>query len=83
MGRLMVDDVTHAGHADARGSYLRGVVLLILGAVAFSSAGLFVRLIGRDAATILFWRGLFTIIAVVAFLRWRDGPGLYRQFEAI
>lgn len=50
-----------------------GVLLLVLGTIAFSSAGLFVRLIGRDAGTLLFWRGIFTAIAVLGFIVWREG----------
>lgn len=59
--------------ADERRSVLGGIALLIAGTVAFSSAGLFVRLIGHDAATLLFWRGIFTAIAVVGYLCWREG----------
>ncbi len=86
----MADQPLRAETLPARGHYLQGVLYLVLSAVAFSSAGLFVRMIGRDAATLLFWRGLFTIIAVAGFLIWRNGaietgrqfrdmgrPGLY------
>jgi len=37
----------------------QGVLLIILSAIAFSSAGFFTRLIHLDAWTMLFWRGLF------------------------
>lgn len=77
----MPNDAVPAGITTARSSYLTGVVLLVLGAVAFSSAGLFVRLIGRDAPTILFWRGIFTVIAVLAFLYWREGRATSQQFR--
>ncbi len=89
----MADQTLQADAVLARGHYLQGVLLLGLSAVAYSSAGLFVRMIGRDTATILFWRGLFTIAAVVAFLIWRNGctetrrqfremgrPGIYVAF---
>ena len=80
-GETMIDDGMRAETDPARNTYVRGVVLLILGAIAFSSAGLFVRLIGRDAATILFWRGLFTVLAVLTFLLWRHGKAeTLRQF---
>ena len=80
---------TEAGRAtppaalEATRAYLGGLALLGLGTLAFSSAGLFVRLIGRDAATLLFWRGLFTALAVLAFLWWREGRGTLRQFYAM
>ena len=80
----MVDQTLQADAVAARGHYLQGVLFLVLSAVAYSSAGLFVRMIGRDAATILFWRGLFTIAAVVAFLIWRQGHSeTRRQFFAM
>ncbi len=61
------------------GDYTSGVVLIVLGTVAFSSAGLFVRILGKDAATTLFWRGIFTALAIVAFIVWRERE---RTFEA-
>ena len=70
-----------AQELDTRGSYLAGVGMLLLGTVAFSSAGLFVRLIGRDAATILFWRGLFTAMVVLAFIAWRERRGTWIAFR--
>ena len=73
--------------AQAHGDYLSGVVLIIAGTVAFSSAGLFVRLVGKDAGSILFWRGLFTALAITAFVYWRDGgrtwAGTWAAFRAI
>ncbi|MDX2158344.1 MAG: DMT family transporter [Hyphomicrobiaceae bacterium] len=55
-------------------SYLSGVLLVLLGTIAFSSAGLFVRVLGKDAATTLFWRGLFTALVIVLYVAWREGP---------
>lgn len=66
-----------------RRDWVSGIVLLVVGTIAFSSAGFFVRLIGRDAATILFWRGLFTGLAVTAFIAWRHGRGTWDQFRGI
>jgi len=68
---------------EAPGDYASGVVLVLLGAVAFSSAGLFVRYIGKDAGTVLFWRGLFTAMAVTAYVVWREGRGTWASFKAI
>ena len=46
-----------------------GVILVLISALVFSSAGLFVKGVEADAWTILFWRGLsaalFTAIYVV------------------
>lgn len=69
--------------AETRQDWLAGVLLLVAGTVAFSSAGFFVRLIGRDAATILFWRGLFTAVAVTLFIAWGHGRGTWGQFRGI
>ena len=46
-----------AGWATHR--HAQGILLITLSTVAFSSAGLFTRLIHLDAWTMLFWRGLF------------------------
>ncbi|MEJ0018399.1 MAG: DMT family transporter [Acetobacteraceae bacterium] len=47
----------------------RGILLIVLSTVAFSSAGFFTRLIPLDAWTLLFWRGVFAaplILAIIA-----------------
>jgi drug/metabolite transporter (DMT)-like permease len=62
---------------------MQGVVLVLAGTVAFSSAGYFVRLLGKEAATILFWRGIFTALTVLAFVAWRERGGTWASFKAI
>ncbi|HZX83579.1 MAG TPA: hypothetical protein VFF19_08460, partial [Reyranella sp.] len=37
----------------------QGTVLVLVSAFAFSTAGLFTRLVETDVWTMLFWRGLF------------------------
>lgn len=64
-------------------SYASGVVLLLAGTIAFSSAGLFVRILGKDAATTLFWRGLFTAAIIIAYIAWREGPRTWAAFRAV
>lgn len=57
------------------GRHAQGVVLIILSAIAFSSAGFFTRLIHLDAWTMLFWRGLFAglmILCVIALQQRRS-----------
>jgi drug/metabolite transporter (DMT)-like permease len=51
----------------------RGPVLVLLSALAFSTAGLFTRLIEVDVWTMLFWRGLFGGLFIAGFVVWRDG----------
>jgi drug/metabolite transporter (DMT)-like permease len=53
----------------------RGTVLVLASAFAFSTAGLFTRLIQSDVWTMLFWRGLFGGLLIAAYVVWRDGAG--------
>lgn len=69
--------------ADRRSEYISGVVLILAGTLAFSSAGLFVRLIGKDAAMILFWRGLFTVLAITAYIALLQRRATLAAFLAI
>jgi drug/metabolite transporter (DMT)-like permease len=46
----------------------RGILLIVLSAVAFSSAGFFTRLIDLDAWTMLFWRGLFAGLMILGVI---------------
>jgi drug/metabolite transporter (DMT)-like permease len=48
--------------------HARGVLLIILSAIAFSSAGFFTRLIHLDAWTMLFWRGLFAGLMILCVI---------------
>lgn len=87
MGQQAVEGA-HTGNSSAAtradaSNYLSGVLLLLAGTVAFSSAGLFVRILGKDAATTLFWRGLFTALAVIAYVVWREGPRTFQAFRAV
>lgn len=79
----MSSDAAEAARASAHREFRSGVVLLLAGTVAFSSAGLFVRIIGKDAATTLFWRGLFTALIVVLYVAWRERSRTWAAFLAI
>lgn len=46
----------------------RGLILVLTAITGWSMAGLFTRLIPLDAATILFWRGLFGAIGTLALI---------------
>ena len=48
--------------------HAQGVLLIILSAVAFSSAGFFTRLIHLDVWTMLFWRGLFAGLMILCVI---------------
>jgi drug/metabolite transporter (DMT)-like permease len=51
-----------------------GLVLVLAGVVGWSMAGLFTRLLSLDAATILFWRGIFGAIGTLALIPFMPGP---------
>lgn len=58
-------------HPDSRSGH--GIVLVVLSAVAFSTAGFFTRLIEADVWTMLFWRGLFGGLFIAGWVIWRYG----------
>jgi len=49
-----------------------GSLIVAVSAVAFSTAGLFARLISTDVWTMLFWRGAFGGLFIAAFVSWRE-----------
>src|SRR5262245_4627184 len=51
----------------------RGIILLALSALAFSTDGFFTRLIETDVWTLLFWRGLFGGLFIAAYVVWLRG----------
>jgi drug/metabolite transporter (DMT)-like permease len=48
-----------------------GVVLILISATVFSTAGLFVKGVEADAWVILFWRGVSAAIFTTIFVAWR------------
>jgi drug/metabolite transporter (DMT)-like permease len=48
--------------------HTEGVVLIVLSSIAYSSAGFFTRLVQLDAWTMLFWRGLFAGLMILAVI---------------
>ena len=60
-----------------------GVVFVIAAAVAFSTAGLFTRLIPNDVWTMLFWRGLFGGMLIAGGIVWRHRASTHQAFAAI
>ncbi|MEM6985418.1 MAG: DMT family transporter [Pseudomonadota bacterium] len=55
-----------------------GVVFVLISALVFSSAGLFVKGVSSDAWSIIFWRGLSAAVITVAYCTWRRS--LRREF---
>jgi drug/metabolite transporter (DMT)-like permease len=60
-----------------------GPTLVLLAAVAFSTAGLFTRLIEVDVWTMLFWRGLYGGLFIAGYVVWRDGTRAMRALRRI
>ena len=57
-----------------------GTALLVVAAVAFSTAGLFTRLIAVDSWTMLFWRGIFGGALIAAWIGLSSGRAAWRDF---
>ena len=56
---------------EAMSARMTGVVLVLISAMVFSSAGLFVKGVAADAWTILFWRGLSAAVFTSLYVFWR------------
>ena len=56
----------------------QGVLLILISAAVFSSAGLFVKGVAADSWTILFWRGFSATAFTLIYVGWRGR--LYREF---
>jgi drug/metabolite transporter (DMT)-like permease len=57
----------------------QGVLLVLVSAAVFSTAGLFVKGVASDAWAILFWRGISAAIFTFLYVAWRGG--LSREFS--
>ena len=66
-----------------RASRGAGVVLVTASAAAYSTAGLFTRLIPLDVWTILFWRGIFAGLLVAGLFVVMERGGLFAAVRAI
>lgn len=66
-------------NADATSQHRLGLLLVATAALFWSTSGLFVRLIGADLMTMLFWRGIFSGSAVMlVYLLMEGKAGLLR-----
>jgi drug/metabolite transporter (DMT)-like permease len=62
--------------------HARGILLIIL-AIAYSSAGFFTRLIHLDAWTMLFWRGLFAGLMILSVIVVQERRSMWTAIVAI
>jgi drug/metabolite transporter (DMT)-like permease len=60
-----------------------GSLIVAVSAIAFSTAGLFTRLISADVWTMLFWRGLFGGLLIAGYIAWRERGAIRASFAAI
>jgi drug/metabolite transporter (DMT)-like permease len=64
----------HAPTIEAPAAHHRlGILLILVSTIAWSSAGLFVRLLPFDVWTIIVWRGVFGLLFIGCFVFWRFG----------
>jgi drug/metabolite transporter (DMT)-like permease len=63
--------------------HAQGLLLITVSAVAFSSAGLFTRLIRLDVWTMLFWRGLFAGLMILGVVVVQERRRAWSAFRAI
>ncbi|MGJ8543814.1 MAG: DMT family transporter [Sulfitobacter sp.] len=63
--------------------YKRGFILVTCATLAWSTAGLFTRLIDVDTATMLFWRGMFGAVGIFAVALALQGRGALRDFARL
>jgi len=63
--------------------HLKGVLLTGGGFLVLSPDALIIRLIEVDSWTVMFWRGLLTVIGLFALMTLRYGGGVFHRFRAI
>lgn len=69
----MKASLTAVDIADARARHREGVALVLFATIAWSSGGLFTRLLPFDLWTIVAWRGVFGTAFIGAYVLWRFG----------
>jgi drug/metabolite transporter (DMT)-like permease len=60
----------------------KGLLLVTISALLFSTPGLFTRAVEAGGWEVTFWRGLFGALFTVLFLQWRRG-GLRKEFSRL
>ena len=54
-------------------NHITGVILVVVSAVVFSSAGIFTKGVNSGSWEIIFWRGIFAAGFTLAYVLWRKG----------
>lgn len=73
-------EAVHALPETTKGNRL-GIILILVSTIAWSSGGLFVRLLPYDAWTIILWRGIFASLFIGSFVLFRFGRGLWQAIR--
>ncbi len=58
-----------------------GTTLVVVSAIVWSTVGLFAKGIDADVWTILFWRGVFSIVALTIYIAIKSETGIVREFQ--
>ncbi|MFT7532353.1 MAG: drug/metabolite transporter (DMT)-like permease, partial [Gammaproteobacteria bacterium] len=64
-------------------SYQYGIVLVSISAIVWSTVGLFAKGIEQDVWIILFWRGLFSVIALGVYVYFESAESLKNEFQRL
>ena len=67
----------------ARATRLKGISLVLIASVIWSTAGPLMRLVHLDIWTIQLWRGLFGAAFLVSTLYWSHGKGLWAELVSL
>ena len=79
-GTAVADKAAAGGDGSYHDSRRRGLILVVLAALAWSSGGLLLRSVETDPWTTIFWRSLFAAVTLIIFIVLRDGRAAPRLF---
>ena len=68
---------------EARNIYRLGLVLVTTSAIAWSTAGLFTRMIPLDQWTLLVWRGVFGGLGILAFMVFQNHKTWFTELKSM
>ncbi len=80
---VVYPDAARARIWPTEGARFAGSLIVAGSAIAFSTAGLFTRLIAADVWTMLFWRGVFGGLFIAAYIVWRQRAASWAALSAI
>jgi drug/metabolite transporter (DMT)-like permease len=79
----MISDTIAGGRVVVWSDRTAASLIVAAAAVAFSTAGLFTRLIAADVWTMLFWRGLFGGLLIGGYIAWQERGAMRAAFASI